>query len=49
MAKNWTFAFKDFKSYLKLEKSLSENSVDAYLNDVAKLKDFFNETGRDYT
>ena len=49
MTKNWTFALKDFKSYLKLEKSLSENSVDAYLNDVSKLKDFFNETGKEIT
>lgn len=49
MAKNWTFAIKDFKSYLKLEKSLSENSVGAYLNDVSKLKDFLDETGKDIT
>jgi integrase/recombinase XerD len=47
MVKNWTFALKDFKNYLKLEKSLSENSVAAYLNDVSKLKDFFNEKGID--
>lgn len=47
MAKNWTLAFKDFRSYLKLEKSLSENSVQAYVNDISKLKEFFNETGRD--
>jgi integrase/recombinase XerD len=49
MAKNWTFALKDFKSYLKLEKSLSENSVDAYSNDISKLKDFFDENGKEIT
>jgi integrase/recombinase XerD len=47
MAKNWTLAFKDFKSYLKLEKSLSENSVEPYMNDISKLKNFFDETGKE--
>lgn len=28
---------KEFKTYLKLERGLSENSVEAYLNDVGKL------------
>lgn len=32
-----------FKAYLKLEKSLSENSVAAYLRDVDKLAAFFSE------
>ncbi|PTT03604.1 site-specific tyrosine recombinase XerD [Pedobacter sp. HMWF019] len=31
---------KEFKSYLKLERALSGNSVDAYLNDVAKLTQY---------
>lgn len=31
---------KGFKSYLQLEKSLSPNSVDAYLRDVSKLDEF---------
>lgn len=31
---------KEFKSYLKLERALSGNSVDAYLNDVAKLSQY---------
>ena len=47
MARNWTLALKDFRSYLKLEKSLSENSVQAYVNDVSKFNEFINETGRD--
>ncbi len=31
---NWEFAIKGFNSFLKLEKSLARNSVDAYLHDV---------------
>ena len=33
---SWQSYIKGFKSYLKLEKSLSENSVEAYLRDVDK-------------
>ncbi|MDT8393990.1 MAG: site-specific tyrosine recombinase XerD [Bacteroidales bacterium] len=33
---NWSPLINGFKSYLKLEKSLSPNSVQAYLNDVGK-------------
>lgn len=36
----WLRYIKDFSSYLKIEKSLSGNSVDAYLADVDKLKDY---------
>src|SRR5688572_8209295 len=38
---NWKILIQGFKSYLQLEKSLSENSVDAYLRDVEKLCQFF--------
>ena len=38
---SWEIYIKQFKSYLKLERSLAENSISAYLRDVAKLKDFF--------
>src|ERR1044071_36164 len=31
----WNSYIKGFKSYLKLEKSLSENSVEAYLHDIS--------------
>lgn len=31
---------KDFESYLKIERGLSLNSIDAYLNDVVKLNSF---------
>ncbi len=34
---NWDVFLKGFKAYLKLEKSLSPNSVEAYLRDVDKL------------
>ncbi len=37
---NWDDFINDFKSYLKLERSLSPNSVEAYIRDVEKLKDF---------
>lgn len=38
---NWQSYIKGFKSYLKLEKSLSQNSIDAYLRDVSKLEQYF--------
>lgn len=34
---NWNFYIKNFSAYLKIEKSLSINSVDAYLHDVQLL------------
>lgn len=37
---NWQPYIKGFISYLKLEKSLSENSVEAYTRDVQKLENF---------
>ncbi|MEH3115297.1 site-specific tyrosine recombinase XerD [Pedobacter terrae] len=37
----WSSYIKGFKSYLKLERSLSGNSVDAYLNDINKLIQYF--------
>lgn len=33
----WNTYISDFKNYLKLEKSLSDHSIEAYLNDVGKL------------
>lgn len=38
---SWRTYTKQFKSYLKLERSLAKNSVDAYLADIAKLQQFF--------
>jgi len=42
---NWNIAIKSFKSYLNLEKSLSGNSVKAYVNDVEKLVQFLEISG----
>lgn len=38
---SWDIYIKQFRNYLKLERSLSDNSVEAYLRDVTKLKEFF--------
>ncbi|WP_134091851.1 site-specific tyrosine recombinase XerD [Olivibacter sp. XZL3] len=35
---NWESAIKDFRQYLRLERSLAKNSIDAYLHDVDKLR-----------
>ncbi|MBX7093768.1 MAG: site-specific tyrosine recombinase XerD [Flavobacteriales bacterium] len=37
---NWQVAIRGFQSYLRLEKSLSVNSIDAYENDVRKLQEW---------
>jgi len=37
----WQSYIKGFTAYLKLERSLSGNSVDAYLNDIDKLSQYF--------
>lgn len=37
---SWDILLKQFKSHLKLEKSLSENSIEAYMQDVEKLKQY---------
>lgn len=39
---NWEITIKEFKSYLKLEKSLSQNSIDAYLHDIIQFTNFLN-------
>jgi len=41
----WEPYKKGFKAYLQLERSLSENSVEAYLNDVEKLTTFLLANG----
>lgn len=45
MSLSWKQAIKDFENYLRLEKSLSENSVSAYCSDVSRLRDYFMEKG----
>lgn len=42
----WERYIKDFVSYLKIEKGLSENSILAYSNDVDKLKEYCNGISR---
>ncbi|MDT3401694.1 site-specific tyrosine recombinase XerD [Mucilaginibacter terrae] len=37
---DWQSAIKGFRNYLKLEKSLSENSIEAYTRDIDKLKQY---------
>lgn len=37
---NWEHYITDFIAYLKIEKGLAENSVEAYTRDVGKLRDF---------
>lgn len=44
---NWNPYISGFKTYLKLERSLSENSVDAYLHDIFKLVQFLEENKLD--
>ncbi len=39
---NWNFYIKNFSAFLKIEKSLSINSVDAYLHDVHLLTQYLN-------
>lgn len=43
MSLTWQRSFRDFETYLRLEKSLSENSIAAYLDDIGKLSTYFSE------
>jgi len=47
MGLSWKQAIKDFETYLRLEKSLSQNSIEAYTDDVSKLERYFSEKGLD--
>jgi len=47
MSLTWKQSFRNFETYLRLEKSLSDNSVEAYLNDVSKLEKYFEQAGND--
>lgn len=42
----WEPYKKGFKAWLQLEKSLADNSVEAYLRDIDKLTDYLQATGR---
>ena len=39
---SWKSLIKGYENYLKIEKSLSSNSVDAYIRDINKMDGFFN-------
>lgn len=47
MSLSWKQSYRNFETYLRLEKSLSDNSIEAYLNDISKLENYFKETGSD--
>lgn len=37
---NWDKAISDFENYVRLEKNLSDNSIESYLRDVGQLREF---------
>lgn len=43
----WQYHIKQFSNYLKLERSLSANSIEAYVRDVEKLSQFLQKTNPD--
>ncbi|MBL0084653.1 MAG: site-specific integrase [Saprospiraceae bacterium] len=43
----WIPYIKGFEAYLLMEKSLSKNSIEAYLRDVEKLVEYFGVKGID--
>ena len=42
----WIDTIREFKNYLRLEKSMSGNSIEAYLHDIEKLHQFFEIQGK---
>ncbi len=45
MSLSWRQSLNNFETYLRLEKSLSQNSIDAYINDAGKIEYYFTEVG----
>jgi len=43
MRENWNDCIGEFRSYLKIERSLSENSIMAYMRDIEKLRKYCEE------
>lgn len=46
---NWEEGKKGYENYLKLERSLSQNSIAAYVNDINKLIEFLNKNYKKIT
>lgn len=47
MSISWKTSIRNFENYLRLEKSLSENSIEAYRLDIRKLEEFFTRPGHE--
>jgi integrase/recombinase XerD len=45
----WDDSIKGFEEYLRLEKGLSQNSINAYINDINKLMDYLKATYKGIT
>ncbi len=45
----WDIYIQEYENYLKLERSLSPNSVEAYVHDITKLKQFLQLVGSEIT
>jgi integrase/recombinase XerD len=45
MMKSWETEIREYRNFLKLEKGLSENSIQAYVNDLKKLVQFLEIQG----
>ncbi len=45
----WDDSIKGFEEYLRLEKGLSQNSINAYINDINKLMEFLKATYKGIT
>ncbi|GAB5527182.1 MAG: site-specific tyrosine recombinase XerD [Roseivirga sp.] len=45
----WDIYIQEYENYLKLERSLSENSIEAYVHDVIKLRQFLEIANCDLT
>ena len=43
----WEYEIIEYQNHLKLERSLSNHSIEAYLNDIKKLTDFLKSRGND--
>lgn len=43
----WDAYLKGFKAYLQLERSMSDNTIEAYLHDVAMLRDYMSDAYAD--